>query len=966
MAGHSELITTLDGLRRDVAQFRRVALHSHSVCSHDYGRPLWGVGGSRVSNEDEFAEAIVNSKLDMVAITDHMKCDYACRLSESAAGGGICILPGMEVSLRPSAPLNTFRLHILVIFPEKHSHEQICKILPPDMQSERDRDGKEEIGDVELSSFIANVHAHGGICIAAHIDTDRGVRKTFRQLGRDGIVFYADGEKITAKEEKGISDEFKEWLLLAGFDAIEVAKDTDKEHYRWVSDLKGTAVSIPVIMKNDAHRVEDLELEELHTHIKMTKLCFEDLKQAFLFPDTRIRFPSDVPGTPSPRILGLEIIAGDERGFFKPLRAVFSDNLTCLIGPRGSGKSTMIEALRYVFGFNRTLNQIEQAGTDLVKKIKSLQEAALSNCVIRTVYCREDGQTHILEATFDPKQDYTTRVYTVDGDDLQVHDVEASGAYPLRLFGWSEIETLGREAHRQRDLLDRLITGFFEILERRNEVRSSLAERRKEIESSVDKLMAIMRRNQGEIERYKEYKADFDRLNTPEIDSLFKEIDIAKEKQLVLGNVKANAQDWLDELTDMTDKDIQEGVKDLLSEGSKSLRSWWRDNKVGSSISARQAEVRREITKGVRILRKLIHELDSNIRIITEDLQEKEKELREKIGEEAAKQVATELRRTADERLKRVNQLRREYTEEWKLFSQLLDQWRAIVGELTGLQKEISDKRARQKEELESKLNQFSTSEMSISLRLLAGGDRSEFIDHLSNSGVLTRQAVGNYRADVLPLRISLVCTPVEMAEAILAREPSHLAKSVKIEDEEVGVEEETAERLISSLYPFSHNEEADILTVDMEKLNKVLRVAEVEWDDDEGILLNGRPVEKLSPGQRSSAMLPLIALVENIPLVIDQPEDNLDNRLVGKMLVDILAGLKEKRQIIVATHNPNIVVSGDAEQVIVLDALSDREGTCKYAGSIDKGEIVTSVIEIMEGGKEAFLSRSRRYHLVD
>ncbi len=84
--------------------------------------------------------------------------------------------------------------------------------------------------------------------------------------------------------------------------------------------------------------------------------------------------------------------------------------------------------------------------------------------------------------------------------------------------------------------------------------------------------------------------------------------------------------------------------------------------------------------------------------------------------------------------------------------------------------------------------------------------------------------------------------------------------------------------------------------------------------------LLNKPDTPALWKGQRSSAMLPLIALVEDAPLIVDQPEDNLDNRLVGRMLVDILANLKEKRQIIVATHNPNIVVSGDAEQVIVLD----------------------------------------------
>lgn len=82
----------------------------------------------------------------------------------------------------------------------------------------------------------------------------------------------------------------------------------------------------------------------------------------------------------------------------------------------------------------------------------------------------------------------------------------------------------------------------------------------------------------------------------------------------------------------------------------------------------------------------------------------------------------------------------------------------------------------------------------------------------------------------------------------------------------------------------------------------------------------------------------------------------------MGKVLVDILAGLKEKRQIIVATHNPNIVVSGDAEQVIVMDAVSDSEGICTQMGSIDNPLIVKSVVDIMEGGKDAFINRSKRY----
>ena len=172
------------------------------------------------------------------------------------------------------------------------------------------------------------------------------------------------------------------------------------------------------------------------------------------------------------------------------------------------------------------------------------------------------------------------------------------------------------------------------------------------------------------------------------------------------------------------------------------------------------------------------------------------------------------------------------------------------------------------------------------------------------------------------------------------------------------------AQKAIDSCRPWAMDEAAQVesLQENGARLAKLMILQETEWEDEVSILLNDRPVGELSPGQRSSAMLPLIALAETTPLVIDQPEDNLDNRLIGQVLAEILGALKEKRQIIVCTHNPNIVVSGDAEQVIVLDAISDRKAKVEKHGSIDNEDIVQSVIEIMEGGRDAFRVRQHRY----
>ena len=155
---------------------------------------------------------------------------------------------------------------------------------------------------------------------------------------------------------------------------------------------------------------------------------------------------------------------------------------------------------------------------------------------------------------------------------------------------------------------------------------------------------------------------------------------------------------------------------------------------------------------------------------------------------------------------------------------------------------------------------------------------------------------------------------------------------------------------------------DVDIMAEDGNRLEAILDLQETPWDDFEAILLNGGPVNAKSPGQRSSAMLPLIALAETSPLVIDQPEDNIDKRLIGSVLMKVLAELKEKRQIIVCTHDPNILVGGDAEQVIVLEAESDRRGKVASHGSIDNNDIIGLVVDLLEGGAEAFETRKKRY----
>ena len=118
----------------------------------------------------------------------------------------------------------------------------------------------------------------------------------------------------------------------------------------------------------------------------------------------------------------------------------------------------------------------------------------------------------------------------------------------------------------------------------------------------------------------------------------------------------------------------------------------------------------------------------------------------------------------------------------------------------------------------------------------------------------------------------------------------------------------------------------------------------------------------KLSDGQRNTAALALILAQGTGPLVIDQPEDELDSNFIYRDLVPLLRGIKHQRQIICATHNANLPVNGDAELVYALEA-SEGHGTPLAQGGLDRPEVTRAVLEVMEGSAEAFRRRSDKYH---
>jgi ABC-type lipoprotein export system ATPase subunit len=125
------------------------------------------------------------------------------------------------------------------------------------------------------------------------------------------------------------------------------------------------------------------------------------------------------------------------------------------------------------------------------------------------------------------------------------------------------------------------------------------------------------------------------------------------------------------------------------------------------------------------------------------------------------------------------------------------------------------------------------------------------------------------------------------------------------------------------------------------------------------------KDLEQLSPGERGALLLVFYLLLDkhDCPLIIDQPEDNLDNYSVANILVPFIKRAKKRRQIIMVTHNPNLAVVADAEQVISVSL--DKKNNNKFSfisGSIENGEINDSIVTILEGAMPAFSNRRKKY----
>lgn len=228
-----------------------------------------------------------------------------------------------------------------------------------------------------------------------------------------------------------------------------------------------------------------------------------------------------------------------------------------------------------------------------------------------------------------------------------------------------------------------------------------------------------------------------------------------------------------------------------------------------------------------------------------------------------------------------------------------------------------------------------------IKITLTSGGIKEEFEAKLRKA--LT--GAGRYYAELIP-KIVEQFSPDKFAKAINEADLSAL-KTVD------GIDEQRA----STLALLKGKQEL----FDIEALYcPDLPIFYLKVVDDGDQQSSYKRSEELSMGQRCTTVLPIVFSVSSNPLIVDQPEDNLDNKYIADRIHAIIRSQKDARQIIFVTHNPNIPVLADSEFNLFLKF--ERKAGIEKAGAID--EVKDNIIYLLEGGKKAFVTRKEKYNL--
>lgn len=608
-------------------------------------------------------------------------------------------------------------------------------------------------------------------------------------------------------------------------------------------------------------------------------------------------------------------------GFLAGVQMEFADGLNCLIGGRGAGKTTALEFLRYGLG----LMPDPKTNSQRHRVIDGLVKANLGN-----------GRLGIELRT------KTNMKYTVGrsaNDSPQVLN-EMGTAVPISLdrdqifsadvFSQNEIEEIASSPAAQLQLLDR-----FEEAETMSIDRELETLQRQLDQSSID-LRQIDQAADDALGRASELPVLQEKLkglaevagpDASRINGAHAAKSLRTREEKVPGLLIAGLQKLA--------RDIGSAHSTFKADVDAQIDSPIRDGANQQLFKALQADLAgfiEHVAVSVQSLEDKARDLEGSIarhaKALAERHAQQEAEYRTIVSASAEQSERATERVAMQTALANAQSAANEHSAKVQQRQAMLKQRSMLLNRVSELRDQRFALRKRVAEQLTGKFP-------SIRVTVAQAADIQEYqervTDALKGSGV---------KQGPTAERLSQVFLPVELAEIAAKNEIATLMQRAAFD-------EDRSKKILNALRAGGTH-----YTIETASLHDRPCIELLDGD-------TFKASTNLSTGQRCTTILPILLTQNERPLLIDQPEDNLDNAFVYETIVRALQSIKGTRQVIFVTHNPNIPVLGDAERVFVFSS-DGQHSTLKQVGTVD--ECRDQIERILEGGREAFLKRKTRY----
>jgi len=639
---------------------------------------------------------------------------------------------------------------------------------------------------------------------------------------------------------------------------------------------------------------------------QMETPSYRELKAALELP---FRTALSKPELPSSFVIGMHI-----RGaFFPDLWLSFSPHCNVLIGIKGSGKTTVLECLRFALGAEVPSSHAESVG-------KHLSAVLGPGGTVRVLVKRSDGARLLIQRSWDGDKAFTVTFE----EDRQERLTSPDGLrFPTHILGWHEIEQAATDINIRRLYMD-TIAGRARIRALEDEA-SAIAARVREKHAVASQRYDAYRDLDRQVVHLQELRKGLQALKDASLTALRDSYLFATDQREALArtiaqvesaraNVRERAFDLLSGLDRPTTVEGQSPLNDLLRETDERIGEFLRD--VNVNVTA----VEELLGRTIDTLRAEQRKVEAAYVAFLDDYSRRTQDL------------------TPDQR--RLLDSHREILEETKGLTGLEAAQSAVKQEVLGLLGDLAqlcgdlatrlDERTALRKESVERLT-AALADQGVRLSIDAQGQSQEF-QQLSS-----RYTNGGRALQELKKRL-----PERLAHLCLKKAFGALSE---------GLEYDYARLLFDSeLGYFLSVFENDDLRLEL-KVGK----AGQEYS----------PIDQLSAGQRCTAIFPILLKLEEGALIVDQPEDNLDNRHIANFIGPALVQDKMRRQMIFTSHNANLVVLSDSEAILLFES-NGTTGRLEQQGFFAtlRSPIAQHVMDVLDGGDRALELRARKYGL--